>query len=234
MRISVSLLFVLTLVRHVPAQTYAVNEIAPAKGVKVTSRLAVGTREQEAESFMETNGLKVAYTLIETNGSDSFHYYYLKFDNQKIILQFRVGDDKAPTNRLLTTAWLSHGTNFGPQLTIRLRKAPETNGRGRFGSTETKECRPPPGYTIDSRSDALSRGDTIALCFLDDPPVRFEPVLVNIADDGTFHFGGGAFQVAGLTAEQAASRIQAQLVTNFFGLVFKVTVMRVQRVQPAD
>lgn len=125
MKAMVSLLVVVTLLGHALAQTYTVNEMRPAEAVKVASRLSVGTREEEAERFMATNGLKVAYSLTVSNGNDSLHYYFLKSDNHKLTLQFSRSAGKARTNRLLTTAWLTRGTNLEPELKIRLTKAPE-------------------------------------------------------------------------------------------------------------
>ena len=143
MKIIVSLLFVLALVGVAFAQTYAMNEMTPAEAVKVTSRLSVGTREEEAERFMQTNGLKAAYTLVTPNDHDALHYYHLSPDNYHVTLQFSVSGEKTHTNRLLTTAWLSHGTNFGPEVRINLKKTPganaSTNALGRAESIDRKE-----------------------------------------------------------------------------------------------
>lgn len=100
---------------------------------------------------------------------------------------------------------------------------------------ESEQRRPPPGYTIQSKPDMLSPGDTLAVWFFEDAPVKFEPVLVKIADDGTFRFSGGTFWVGGLTPNEAASRIQRQLIeTCLGGPVVKVAVMRVQPTGPAN
>ncbi len=101
-------------------------------------------------------------------------------------------------------------------------------------TADTKERRPPAGFRIDSQSSALGPGDRIAVWFQEAPPVEYQPVLLSIAEDGAFRFGGATFHVAGLTPKEAASSMQVQLMTNFIGPVFSVTVMRVQPNGAAD
>jgi hypothetical protein len=125
MKAMASLLVVVTSLGYALAQTYIVNAMRPAEALKVASRLSIGTREEAADNFMATNGLRVGYSLTYSNGTESTHYYLLREENQRIILQFSMSPGSAQTNRLLKIAWISSGTNWETKQRINFTNAPK-------------------------------------------------------------------------------------------------------------
>jgi hypothetical protein len=118
------LLVVVTSLGYGLAQTYIINAMRPAEAVKVASRLSVGWREEDADNFMATNGLRVGYSLTHSNGDESAHYYLLR-ENQRIILEFRMSSGSAQSTRLLRAAWMSAGTNWETKHSISFTNSPK-------------------------------------------------------------------------------------------------------------
>lgn len=102
------------------AQTFVVSSISPMEAAKLSSRLTFGTREENADQFMATNGLKLSYSLAPNKSKESYHYYLLTEDDQRVVLHFRIISGGGATNRVLTSAWLSRGADQKPKTRIKL------------------------------------------------------------------------------------------------------------------
>jgi hypothetical protein len=106
------------------AQTFAVSSMSPIEAAKLASRLTFGAREENADQFMATNGLKLSYRLAPSQGKESDHYYLLTEDDQRIVLHFSISSAGGDTNRVLTSAWLSRSADRESKTRIKLINAP--------------------------------------------------------------------------------------------------------------